>query len=72
MIVVREEHRISAQELQIELKKMTEKGERDSEYFDTACEMLREVRLPLPLQAEFYVQETKREAINQVELDVPV
>ncbi|KAH4203776.1 hypothetical protein HBH42_005620 [Parastagonospora nodorum] len=71
MIVVRAENRISAHELHVELKKMTEKGERDSRYFDAPCESLREVTLPLPLQAEFYIQEPKREAISQFQLGVP-
>lgn len=71
MLVVRAEHRISAHELYVELKKMTERGERDSSYHDTPCGTTREVRLPPPLQAEFYVQESKRDAISRLELDVP-
>ncbi|KAH4241885.1 hypothetical protein HBI70_098470 [Parastagonospora nodorum] len=71
MIVVREENRISAQELHRELKKMAERGTHDSRYYDNACETPRIAKLPPPLEATFYVQETKKGALNQFELDVP-
>ncbi|KAH4265069.1 hypothetical protein HBH64_008060 [Parastagonospora nodorum] len=71
MIVVRAENRISAQELHRELKKMAERGTRDSRYYDNACETPRVPKLPPPLEATFYVQETKKGALNHFELDVP-
>jgi hypothetical protein len=70
MIVVREENRISAQELHRELKKMAERGARDFRYYDNACETPRVAKLPPPLEATFYVQETEKGASSHFKLDV--